>query len=104
VPQTIALCNAYQQSKGNITNGKDVAQMPSPTIRPADPRRVAEILAAPTASITDAGYCLGLGRDNAYAAARKGKIKVIDLDYGQKRVPTSWLKQILGLTETGEAA
>ena len=67
--------------------------------RTPDPKRVAEILAAPTASVPDAGYCFGIGRDASYTCANRGEIKVIQLN-GLKRVPTAWLHRVLGMDAT----
>jgi hypothetical protein len=46
----------------------------------------------------EAGQVLGLRRGAAYAAARSGDIKTIRLGRLLK-VPTSWLRQKLGLDE-----
>lgn len=44
----------------------------------------------------EAGKALGLRRNHAYEAANRGDIQV--LKFGNlKRVPTSWLRQKLGL-------
>jgi hypothetical protein len=51
----------------------------------------------------DTGKVLGLKRDSAYAAAAAGQIKT--LRFGRlMRVPTAWLRQQLGLTESRPAA
>jgi len=65
-----------------------------------DPERVAEILALPTCSVVQASYVLGIGRDGAYEAARRGQIRTLDFGERSLRVPTAWLKKVLA----GEAA
>jgi hypothetical protein len=50
-----------------------------------------------------AGQVLGLRRGATYAAARSGEIKTIKLGRLLK-VPTSWLRQKLGLNEPGAAS
>jgi hypothetical protein len=51
----------------------------------------------------DAAKVLGLKRDSAYAASASGQIKT--LRFGRlKRVPVSWLREQLGLTESRSAA
>jgi len=56
-----------------------------------------ELLKRPTCSIPEAGRALGLkSRNAAYDAAKDGLIKTIDLGH-IKPVPTSWLRQVLGL-------
>ena len=64
------------------------------------PKWLTEILAAPTTTVPLAGRALGLGRNSAYEAARRGEISV--LEFGKlKRVPTAWLRKKLGLIDTG---
>jgi excisionase family DNA binding protein len=50
-------------------------------------------------SLQDAGQALGLKRNHLYKAARDGDIKTIRVGRLMK-VPTSWLRQTLGLVET----
>ena len=64
------------------------------TAKAPDPERVTEILTPPTCSIPEAGYCLGIGRDSSYAAAKSGQIYTIRLG-SRFRVPTAWLKRVL---------
>jgi hypothetical protein len=47
------------------------------------------------------GDILGLSRNAAYAAAQRGDIKTVDMGRLRK-VPTAWLRQILGLDEAPE--
>jgi hypothetical protein len=57
---------------------------------------LAKVLAKPTASIPDAGRAVfDIGRNASYDAAKRGDFEVIDGP--KKRVPTSWIKQKLGL-------
>jgi hypothetical protein len=56
-----------------------------------------ELLKRPTTTIPKAGEALGFKSRNAsYTAAKEGRIKTIDLGH-LKPVPTSWLRQVLGL-------
>jgi excisionase family DNA binding protein len=53
-----------------------------------------KILSAPTTSVPEAGRLLGLARNGAYEAARRGEIPTIQL--GRKiRVPTAKLKKMI---------
>jgi excisionase family DNA binding protein len=52
------------------------------------------IIARPTLSVVEAGLLLGLGRNSAYEACRRGYIPTIRL--GRRiRVPTARLQQML---------
>ena len=51
----------------------------------------------------EAGQVLGLRRGATYAAARSGEIRTIRIGRLLK-VPTTWLRQKLGLDEPGAAA
>ena len=56
-----------------------------------------ELLTRPTISVPEAGRAVGnLGRNGSYEAARRGDIPVIQIGR-RKRVPTSWLRDTLGL-------
>ena len=66
------------------------------------PEWLRKILEEPTASVPDAGRCLGIGRNQAYEAAVRGQIKTIRIGRSL-RVPTSWLRRTLLLDEPGEA-
>lgn len=64
------------------------------------PSWLTEILSKPTASVPEAGRCLGLSRNGSYEAAARGEIEVIT--FGRKKVvPTAWLRKKL---QIGEAA
>jgi excisionase family DNA binding protein len=53
-----------------------------------------EILSQPTISVPEAGRLLGLARNGAYEAAKRGEIPTIQL--GRKiRVPTARLKKMI---------
>jgi excisionase family DNA binding protein len=53
-------------------------------------------------SVPEAGRVLGLGRNAAYEAVKRGEIPV--LRFGKLlKVPTAWLERVLR-GETGEAA
>jgi hypothetical protein len=62
-----------------------------------------EIMTKLTVSVPVAGKALGLGRNAAYDAARRGDIPTIDLRGKKKPVPTAPLRRMLGI-ESGEAA
>jgi excisionase family DNA binding protein len=52
------------------------------------------ILSEPTTSVPEAGSVMGLARNTAYEAARRGEIPV--LRFGNRlRVPTAKLRQML---------
>src|SRR5258706_11715730 len=54
------------------------------------------ILASPTASVPDTGAVFDLGRNASYQAAKNGEIPT--LHFGNKRrVPTAWIRSVLGL-------
>lgn len=56
-----------------------------------------EIRTRPTVSVPFAGACLaGLSRNGSYEAAKAGHIKVVAVGK-LKRVPTTWLRQQLGI-------
>jgi excisionase family DNA binding protein len=53
-----------------------------------------EILSEPTISVPEAGRLLGLARNGAYEAAKRGEIPTIQL--GRRiRVPTAKLKKMI---------
>jgi excisionase family DNA binding protein len=53
-----------------------------------------EILSQPTCSVPDAGHVLGVGRNGAYEAAKRGDIPTLRI--GSKiRVPTALLKKMI---------
>jgi hypothetical protein len=55
---------------------------------------IEQILAAPTASVPDAGAVLGLSRYASYSAAHRGEIPT--LKFGNRlRVPTARLRQMI---------
>ena len=63
------------------------------------PAWLEEILAKPTTTVPLAGKVIGLSRNGAYDAARRGEIPT--LDFGRRKVvPTAWLRQILWLSDT----
>ena len=47
-----------------------------------------------TYSIEEAAKCLGIGRNTAYEAARRGQIKVIHIG-GRMLVPKEWLDRLV---------
>jgi len=49
----------------------------------------------------DVGTLLGMKRGATYAAAQRGEIHTVKFGHF-KRVPTSWLKRKLGMTEDGQ--
>jgi hypothetical protein len=50
----------------------------------------------------ETGRLLHLGRGATYAAAERGEIATVD--FGRlKRVPTSWIRRKLGMSESGDA-
>ncbi len=58
-----------------------------------------ELLAKPTASVPEVGrVCFGLGLNSSYEAAKRGEIKTIRVGR-LLRVPTSWVRQTLGLDQ-----
>lgn len=61
-----------------------------------------DILAEPTTSVPLAGKALGMGRNAAYEAARRGDIKTIDIGK-LKRVPTNWLRKVLQIDNANVA-
>lgn len=65
---------------------------------------VEKLLSRPTISVPEAGAIIGLSRNPAYAAAKKGEIPTIKFGHSLK-VPTASLRKILGLDpETKNAA
>jgi len=60
-----------------------------------------KILEMPTASVPDAGRAFGIGETAAYDAAKRGEIPTVRFG-NRKRVPTSWIKQQLGLDDVGK--
>jgi excisionase family DNA binding protein len=61
----------------------------------SDGSDVIAILARPTCSLTEAAAVLGIGRGQAYAAAKRGEIPT--LRFGRRCVvPTAALKRTLG--------
>ena len=62
---------------------------------------IERILAEPTTSVPEAGSIMGLARNAAYEAARRGEIPV--LKFGNRyRVSTARLRQMLGVQEHRE--
>ena len=59
---------------------------------------LSEILSKPTCSLPEAGSALGVGRNPAYEAAKRGEIPTVQIGR-LKRVPTSWLRRVLGLDQ-----
>lgn len=53
-------------------------------------------LEQPTIDVPTAGKAFGLSRNSSYEAAARGEIKTIEMGR-KKRVPTSWLRNVLGL-------
>lgn len=53
-----------------------------------------EILSEPTTSVPEAGRFLGLGRNGAYEAAKRGDIPTVRIGY-KIRVPTALLKKMI---------
>jgi hypothetical protein len=63
-----------------------------------DAERVRDILSRPTASIPDAAWLFGVnGKNQAYAAARRGDLGPLIEVGGVKRPITSFLRHKLGL-------
>ena len=60
------------------------------------PNWLKEALENPTTDVPIAGKALGLSRNGSYEAASRGEIKTIEIGR-LKRVPTSWLRKVLGL-------
>jgi hypothetical protein len=56
-----------------------------------------DVLSRPTASIQEASRACGYGKNAGYDAVENGTMPTIDLGTRKKRVPTSWLRQKLGL-------
>jgi excisionase family DNA binding protein len=54
----------------------------------------AKILSEPTTSVPEAGRLLGLARNGAYEAAKRGEIPTLRLG-GKIRVPTAALKKMI---------
>jgi hypothetical protein len=63
------------------------------------PNWLQEALEQPTIDVPIAGRALGLSRNGSYEAAARGQIKTIEIGR-LKRVPTSWLRKVLGLDES----
>ena len=61
-------------------------------------RQISTRLAVP---LSVAGKALGLGRHAAHTAADRGDIPTVRWGGKQAPVPTSWLKQVLGLETDG---
>jgi excisionase family DNA binding protein len=53
-----------------------------------------KILSEPTTSVPEAGRLLGLARNGAYEAAKRGEIPTLRLG-GKIRVPTAALKKMI---------
>jgi excisionase family DNA binding protein len=53
-----------------------------------------EILSEPTISVPEAGRVLGLARNGAYEAAKRGEIPTVRLGH-KIRVPTALLKKMI---------
>jgi hypothetical protein len=53
-----------------------------------------EILSSPTISVPDAGRVLGLARNGAYDAAKRGDIPTMRIGH-KIRVPTALLKKMI---------
>lgn len=65
------------------------------------PDWLTKILERPTASVPDTGRALGLSRNAAYDAAKRGEIHT--LEFGRrKRVPTAWLRKKLMIEDARE--
>jgi hypothetical protein len=65
-------------------------------MKPMSPEEIEAILARPTTTIPKAGAVLDMGRNASYDAARRREIPT--LKFGKRhKVPTSWLRQVLGL-------
>jgi hypothetical protein len=61
-----------------------------------------ELLSRPTNPLPEVGRIVfGLSRNASYEAGRRGDIKVIEIGK-LKRVPTPWLRKVLGLDRAGE--
>jgi hypothetical protein len=61
-----------------------------------EPEWLAAVLAEPTTTVPLAGRALGIGRNQSYAAAKRGEIPT--LRFGVLlRVPTAWLRKKLML-------
>ncbi len=59
---------------------------------------LAEILANPTTTLPNVARALGIGRNQAYDAAKRGDIPCEQ--FGRRKiVPTSWLKRVLQLED-----
>jgi hypothetical protein len=56
----------------------------------------AQLLSQPTVSIVEAGRILGRAKNAAYSAARAGDLPTIKVGK-TKRVPTAYLRLMLGL-------
>jgi excisionase family DNA binding protein len=69
--------------------------------QPATPEEIAAILARPTMSVDEFGLVMGIGRNQAYAAVREGRIRSLRLG---KRVliPTSAVLEMLGMRSESE--
>ena len=65
---------------------------------PHDERRnsTGDQFRADCAGVADDGRALGVSRNSAYNGANNGDIPTIDIG-NRKRVPTSWLREKLGL-------
>jgi hypothetical protein len=55
-----------------------------------------------TVPVAVAGRALGIGRNAAYAAAKRGEIPIVKIG-GAIRVPTAPLRKMLGLSNEAEA-
>ena len=64
---------------------------------------ILQVLSAPTVDGLVAGRVLGLGRAATYAALRNGQIPSIRIGH-QYRVPTTQLREMLGLAAVRPAA
>jgi hypothetical protein len=61
-----------------------------------------QLLKRPTNSVPDVGRVLyGLSRNGSYDAAKRGDIHYIPVGK-LLRVPTSWVRKVLGLDRAGE--
>jgi hypothetical protein len=62
------------------------------------PEEFQRIISQPTTSVPEAGLVMGLARNAAYEAARRGEIPTLKFG-NRKRVSTAVLRQMLGVQE-----
>jgi hypothetical protein len=63
------------------------------------PDEIEALLQQPTASASDTGAILDIGETTVYERIRNKQIPTVPID-GMHRIPTAWIKRVLGLQET----